>query len=52
VGARDTQDRTRRAAPLVPAAEAHIIDTTDLTVDDVVQIMVSEMQFNTLQRGG
>jgi len=43
VTARDTQDRTRVVAPLVRAVEAHVIDTTDLTVDDVVRIMLSEV---------
>jgi cytidylate kinase len=43
VTARDTQDQTRVVAPLVRAVEAHVIDTTDLTVDDVVQIMLSEI---------
>jgi cytidylate kinase len=43
VTARDTQDRTRAAAPLRLAVEAHVIDTTDLTVDDVVRIMLSEI---------
>jgi cytidylate kinase len=43
VAARDAQDRERAMAPLISAPEAHIIDTTDLTVDDVVQIMLSEM---------
>lgn len=52
VAARDAQDRSRPEAPLVRAAEARVIDTTDLTVDDVVQIMVSEMQLNFLQSDG
>jgi cytidylate kinase len=43
VAARDAQDRGRATAPLISAPEAHVIDTTDLTVDDVVQIMLSEM---------
>jgi cytidylate kinase len=41
---RDTQDRGRAVAPLVQAPEACTIDTTDLTVDEVVQIMLSEIQ--------
>lgn len=43
VAARDAQDRSRVVAPLVPAAEAHLIDTTDLTIDDVIQLMLSEI---------
>jgi cytidylate kinase len=41
---RDSQDRTRAAAPLVQAPDARVIDTTDLTVDDVVQTMLSEIR--------
>ena len=48
--ARDTQDQTRVMAPLTRASDAHIIDTTDLTVDDVVQIMLSGVREQILQR--
>ena len=34
--ARDQRDRTRAVSPLVPAADAVIIDSTDLSIDDVV----------------
>ena len=37
VAARDEQDRTRAADPLRPAVEATVIDTTDLTIDEVVE---------------
>lgn len=40
---RDTQDRARAVAPLRPAPEAYTIDTSDLTVDEVVQAMLSEI---------
>jgi cytidylate kinase len=43
VAARDAQDRTRETAPLVVAADAHVIDTTDLSIDDVVQLMLTEI---------
>lgn len=43
VAARDRQDQTRAAAPLARAPDAHVIDTTDLPVDDVVRIMLSEV---------
>jgi len=33
---RDHQDRTRSLAPLVPAEDAHIIDTSSLTIEEVV----------------
>jgi cytidylate kinase len=42
--ARDTQDRARTVAPLALATEACIIDTTDLTIDEVVEIMLSEIR--------
>jgi len=34
--ARDQRDRTRAVSPLVPAADAVIIDSTNLAIDDVV----------------
>ena len=34
--ARDQRDRTRVASPLVPAPDAVILDTTDLSIDEVV----------------
>lgn len=33
--ARDARDRARAAAPLVPAADAHLIDTSELDIDAV-----------------
>jgi cytidylate kinase len=41
---RDSQDRARAAAPLVQSPDAQTIDTTDLTVDEVVQTMLSEIR--------
>jgi cytidylate kinase len=41
---RDRQDRARATAPLVPSSDAQAVDTTDLTVDEVVQTMLSEIQ--------
>jgi len=49
---RDSQDRTRTVAPLMPSSEAHTIDTTDLTVDEVVQTMLSEIQRALPREGG
>ena len=34
--ARDQRDRTRAVSPLVPAADAIILDSTNLSIDDVV----------------
>ncbi len=33
---RDTRDKTRKEAPLKPAADAHLIDTTALSIEEVV----------------
>ena len=49
VMARDAQDRSRAVAPLIPAADAQVIDVTDLTIDDVVQVMLSEIHPQLLQ---
>ena len=37
---RDERDRTRKVAPLVPATDAVIIETTQMNVDEVVENMV------------
>ena len=52
IAARDEQDRTRTLAPLVPAADAHVVDTADFSIDDVVRTMVSETQHNILRGNG
>ncbi|WP_281275188.1 (d)CMP kinase [Marinicella litoralis] len=40
IEARDFRDSTRKVAPLVPAADAHVIDTSDLSIKQVLaQIM-------------
>ena len=38
---RDEKDSSREVAPLMPAADAYIIDTTNLTVDEVVASIVA-----------
>jgi cytidylate kinase len=48
--ARDTQDRARTVAPLTLATEACVIDTTDLTIDEVVEIMLSGIRAKIPQR--
>ena len=40
---RDQNDRTREVAPLKPARDAIIIESTDLTVEQVVELMVSHI---------
>jgi cytidylate kinase len=44
VRARDAQDTTRALAPLVRAADAVEIDTTALTVEQIVERMVREIE--------
>jgi cytidylate kinase len=41
---RDLQDSRRQLAPLKPAADAMIIDATQLSIDAVVQHMLSRVQ--------
>ena len=37
---RDTRDSTRAAAPLKPADDAHLLDTTGLGIEDVLQAAI------------
>ena len=41
LAARDQSDRTRSVAPLAVAADAHVIDTTGLSVDQVVAAVLA-----------
>jgi cytidylate kinase len=41
---RDEQDRTRALAPLVPAEDAIVLDTTNMTVDEVVGEMIKTIE--------
>ena len=41
IEARDTRDRTRSVSPLVPAEDAVIVDSTDLTADAVFERVLS-----------
>jgi len=36
IEARDHRDSTRKVAPLVPAVDAHVIDTSELSIDEVL----------------
>ncbi len=40
---RDQRDRSRAIAPLIPAADAEIIDSTSLTVDQVIDRMMGKI---------
>lgn len=39
---RDARDATRSAAPLKPAADAHILDTTTLSIEDAVAFVLEK----------
>ncbi|HLF30065.1 MAG TPA: (d)CMP kinase [Xanthomonadales bacterium] len=41
---RDERDRTRLVAPLLPAADAAVIDSTDLSVEEVVQVIIKLLE--------
>jgi cytidylate kinase len=41
LAARDTRDRTREHAPLVPASDALTIDTSNLDVEHVLQQLLA-----------
>ncbi len=43
---RDTNDSTRSLAPLKPAVDAIVIDSTDLSVQEVVDLMLSQIADN------
>jgi CMP/dCMP kinase len=41
MAARDRQDQERTLAPLRPAQDAHVVNTTQLSTDDVVKLILS-----------
>jgi CMP/dCMP kinase len=45
MGQRDQEDRTRQASPLRVPEDAYSIDTTNLSVDEVFQLMVDKIKF-------
>jgi cytidylate kinase len=47
INCRDENDRTRSLAPLKPADDAIIIDSTDLSADEVVELMLSHIAEKT-----
>lgn len=51
IGRRDQLDAERKISPLVPAADAFEIDSTDLTADDVVERIVELAQERKLIAG-
>jgi cytidylate kinase len=45
---RDARDRERAVSPLVPAPDALIIDSTDLTIEEVLEKVLSEVESRQL----
>jgi cytidylate kinase len=43
---RDERDRTRAVAPLKPAEDAYVIDSTDLSIDEVQQKILSLLELS------
>jgi cytidylate kinase len=41
---RDLFDSTRKHSPLKPAEDAVIIDTSDLTIDEVVEVIINKLE--------
>jgi len=41
---RDSNDRSRQLAPLKPAEDAIIVDSTDLEIEEVVQVLLDHIQ--------
>ena len=46
IEARDHRDSTRKVAPLVPAKDAHVIDTSDLSIKEVVKQVMNLIKHN------
>ena len=44
IGARDDADQTRSVAPLARSADAMYVDSSTMTVDDVVDVMAKEVE--------
>lgn len=48
---RDERDRNRKVAPLVAAADAHVIDTSHLSVDQVLELVVTRVKEQAFFKG-
>ena len=48
IQARDKRDMEREVAPLKPAADAYIIDSSELTIDQVFKLMVDYVDSRTI----
>jgi cytidylate kinase len=49
--ARDDRDQTREVAPLVAPQDAVVIDTTQLSIDEVVERMLAVIEARSADRG-
>ena len=52
ISARDKIDSTRRTSPLIIAEDAHVIDSSNLTIDGVVGEIVGRLKLKGLQIRG
>jgi len=48
---RDARDTQRTVAPLVPAQDAHTVDSSNLTIDQTVQVIM-DLWFMVASRRG
>jgi cytidylate kinase len=48
IAARDQADSTRRASPLIIAEDAHVIDSSNLTIDGVVGEIIGRLKLRGL----
>lgn len=49
IHARDERDRIRIAAPLVPAADAIVIDTSEMTIEQAVEAAARQVELSSRQ---
>jgi cytidylate kinase len=47
---RDERDRSRAISPLVPASDAHLVDSTELSIDDVLQEILNLLEESDISR--
>jgi cytidylate kinase len=49
IAARDRADSSRRASPLIIAEDAHVIDSSNLTIDGVVGEIIGRLKMKGLE---
>jgi cytidylate kinase len=47
---RDERDRSRAVSPLLPASDAHLVDSTEMTIDEVVQKVLTLLEEPSVSR--